>query len=327
MTLKAPTDNIREKIFEFFEPFRNPQSIDGLIIGNDLDSVISACYLKDKFGWNVVATYDYRLLWYSVNESDFFEKLSSGRYLAVDLDIYHQRIYSLGHHILEFNDNDKLPRHERTLNPNFIRGINIQSFWRKYPLGTIHFLLWLFAEKDLKRECELLIWLADSSYINGQSHKYRKNVEEWINGFLDLPLFQRMVKEIDTLEFESEIKQTILAQLGPCSICSPTGQIKSRHLGLSGFQCQWDDPNLKIQDIRDLFAIVYSLTGWAAPEFPSHSYSIIGTRRKISLNEMFERYGSLDKFLESNNVFSYVFPYNDSINFTTKINEQIRLIR
>ena len=309
----------KSNLIHAFGPFVHPQNYEGMIVGNDLDSILSACFLKGKFGWDIVGTYDYKTLWFPNGRKDFLDGIEQNRFIAIDLDIYHPNLFSLGHHILEHTERDRLPGHARTLNPNFIRGINVSNFRRKYPLGTIHFLLWLFEIESLSRECELTVWLADSSFINGQSHKFGRNVAEWIENYLDLSLFKHAVGEIDTLDFEKELSQTILAPLRKLELGQSSGQVASRHLKLSGYQCQWADPNRQRRQIHDLFEVVSKLTGWPTPGIPSRFDCIEGQRAKIPLSNVLKRFGSLDDFLEQEKVFSYVFPYQDSINYTTGI--------
>jgi len=86
--LKDTDTNDRQTITEGFVPFSNPTSVRGMIVGNDLDSVVSACFLKARFGWDRVATYDLTTLWYSDAEQDFVQNLQNGDYVAIDLDIY-----------------------------------------------------------------------------------------------------------------------------------------------------------------------------------------------------------------------------------------------
>ena len=317
MTLLRRT-HTRDKteIMRAFDPFANPGAYAGMVIGNDLDSVLSACFLKQKFGWDVSAVYDYKNLWVGEQRELFLEKFNSGKLIAIDLDVYYAKVFSLGHHILEHRESDSLPGHARTLNPNFIRGINVADFKRKYPLGTIHFLLWLLGCHPLSRECLLTVWLADSSFINAQSHRFAKNVREWVENFLDLDLFKQMLGEVDTKEFEEELSAGVLQSLKGSDLCGATGQVTSRHLQLSGYQCQWMDPNRQNEAIQKLFGAVSGLTGWQAPTFPSQFEVIQGQRGKRSLDDLLRDHGSLDTFLKSERVFSYVFPYNDSVNYT-----------
>lgn len=309
----------RTQIALAFEPFAKPASIRGMVIGNDLDSLLSACFLKSLFGWNVIATYDYKTLWYSSDEKDFLARLTQGEYVAVDLDIYHPQIFSLGHHILENDSSDALAGHARTLNPNFIRGINVANFTRKYPLGTIHFLIWLFNQTDLTRSAKFLMWLADSAFINAQSHRFRENVTEWVKDYFQSEYLLAMSERVDLIGFEEALQKEIFPALKNNPLVSETGQVKSRHLNLGGYQCQWSDPNREREAIVDLFQIISALTGWTAPKMPEQFLKIEGKRQNISAEDIKQRFGSLDNFLVGENVFSYVFPFRDSVNYTKGI--------
>ena len=309
----------RTRIAFSFEPFARPASVQGMVIGNDLDSVISACFLKSIFGWNIVATYDYKTLWYSASEKDFLARFFRGDYVAIDLDIYHPNIFSLGHHILENDSSDVLAGHARSLNPNFVRWINVTNFKRKYPLGTIHFLIWLFNQTDLTRQAKFMMWLADSAFINAQGHRFRENVLEWVKDYFKSDYLLNMTERVDLIGFEESLQKEIFPALRNNPLVTDSGQVKSRHLNLGGYQCQWSDPNRENESIAELFSIVSALTGWAAPKIPNQFLKVEGKRHTLTTGEISKRFGTLDKFLSDEKVFSYVFPYRDSVNYTNGI--------
>jgi hypothetical protein len=311
--------NNKSKIKFNFPPFSKPENIDGMIIGNDLDSLLSACLLKTKFGWDVSGIYDYVSLWYSEENSNFMEKLLSGRYIGVDLDIYHPNIPSIGHHILELDSGSNLPGHRLTLNPNFIRGIGVKDFKRKYPLGTVHFLIWLFDIEDLSQDVMYLVWLADSSFINGQSHRFRDNVTEWINNFLSGNLLENSLEKIDTEEFEIALERNIISKLKKIEICNGSGQVRSRFKSIRGFQCQWVNPASDRDSIKWVLDFISNITGWQEPEFPSKFLRLSGERKSSKISDIIDKYKTLGEFLEGEKVFSYVISFNNSINYTVKI--------
>ena len=317
--LRSTNIHDRTQIALAFEPFAKPASTHGMVIGNDLDSLLSACFLKSLFGWDVIATYDYKTLWYSAAEKDFTARFSNGEYVAIDLDIYHPQIFSLGHHILENDSSDVLAGHARSLNPNFIRGINVSNFTRKYPLGTIHFLIWLFNQTDLPRPAKFLMWLADSAFINAQSHRFRENVVEWVKDYFKSEYLLAMTERVDLIGFEESLQKEIFPALKNNRLVSESGQVKSRHLHLGGYQCQWSDPNGERESIVDLFQIISSLTGWTAPILPNQFLKLDGKRQNILTEEIKQRFGSLDNFLSDEHVFSYVFPFREAVNYTNGI--------
>lgn len=306
-----------------FEPFARPASFRGMVVGNDLDSLLSACFLKSVFGWDVAAIYDYRSLWRAAEEKDFAARFLRGEYVAIDLDIYHPQIFSLGHHILEYDSSDVLEGHARSLNPNLIRGVNVSNFTRKYPLGTIHFLIWLFNQTDLTRPAKFLTWLADSAFINAQSHRFRENALDWARNFFRSDFLLKMTERVDLPGFEEALQKEIFPALQGNPLVGVAGQVKSRHLQWSGYQCQWSDPNRERDSILALLETLSALTGWEAPRLPARFLQAEGKRRNIATEEILARFGGLDNFLAREKVFSYVFPYRDTVNYTTGIEEAL----
>lgn len=306
----------RKQIIERFSPFNHPNSVQGIIIGNDLDALLSAALLKEVFGWNVVAVYDYRTLWYDP-DCQFIKNLKAGVYLAVDLDIYRSSIPSIGHHILQLTAEDCLEQHAQTLNPNFIFGVDCRNFRSKYPLGTIHFLRWLF-EMELERRGELLCWLADSAYINAQAHRFRENVSNWLYRFFDWPPFWEIFILLDSADYEEMLIRDIGQTLNDILIApgSCRGQIKSRYKSLSGWQCQWSDPGVQAEQIGKIFDFIHEISGWQIPGLPEQYTCIAGHRGTITVPELLKNYKTLDRFLDREHVFSYVFTYANQLNYT-----------
>src|SRR5512143_2940180 len=88
-----------------------------MIIGNDLDALLSAQFLHDHLGWTVTGFYNYATMYHdpNVNPLDC---------TWVDLDIYHSLIGSIGHHILQPTPADRIADHQLTVNPNLLRGVD-----------------------------------------------------------------------------------------------------------------------------------------------------------------------------------------------------------
>lgn len=302
---------------DHFLPFARPDYVEGMIIGNDLDSLLSAAYLHEQFGWPVAGVYcGYSRLWYTGNAASLRQKLYAGKLFAVDLDICLGTVPSLGHHVISLNAGEELPGHTHTLNPNLSAGRSVrQGFHRKYPLATIHFLLWMFSENDRAQQSAPLVWLADSAFINAQ--RYRENVEDWVHNHLNLPAFAAILPALQTLEFEQHLRETVLAPLSENNLCRPlpNSGYRSKHLGLNGFQAQFDDPN--DPRIRDLNMRISRLTSWPALPFPQHFEGYIqGRRSSILVRDLPEAF---DAWLVKNEVFSYAFVFKDTLNYTSGI--------
>ena len=282
-----------------------------MIIGNDLDALLSAQFLHDYLGWTVAGFYNYTTLYHdpAINPLDC---------TWVDLDIHHPLIGSIGHHILRPAPTDRISDHQLTVNPNLLRGIDQVDFTHKYPLGTIHFLLWLHDQRvPKKRAATLLLWLADSTWINTQH--YRPNVKTWLMDWLPVPELIATFDETNTGDFEEDMRDQILSVIDLAQLADADNiQRRSKFLGLGGHQCVWNKPDelIKVRRVTDL---IERKLGWKKPKFPAHWVAVAGQRRSGVLPDLIARHGSFDAFLSNERVFSYVIPNRNRINFTTGI--------
>lgn len=306
----------KEHIKTAFLPFARPDYVEGMLIGDDLDSLLSAMYLHRHFGWQVKAVYcQFNRLWFDGDQDTFLHQLYTGRICAVDLDIYHPSVPCIGHHMIAWKDTDELPGHSHSLNPNAIRGFSVQQhFKRKYPLATIHFLRWLLEEQAETQDAELLTWLADSTFINAQ--RYRENVEEWVCNYVSLPVFIRQLPLLQTLDFEQLLQENILKSLSKNILCTGNrSAYRSRHLGINGFQCQFENPNTDNAGLQQLLDQLSLLSGWLRLPFPEKfEGSIPGIRHTIRISEIGTT--ELGDWLASKGVFSYAFTFRDRLNYT-----------
>ncbi len=282
-----------------------------MIIGNDLDALLSAQFLHDYLGWSIAGFYTYSTI-YSDPKTDLRECV------WVDLDIYHADIASIGHHILKSSAIDRIPHHRLSLNPNLLRGIDQADFKHKYPLGTIHLLLWLHDQSiKNRRPATLMLWLADSAWINAQI--YRDNVTTWLQAWLPVSELINTFDQTVTGEFEAEMRDQVLSKIDIAELAEADNiQRRSKHLDLGGHQCAWNAPSDLSKVVR-VIDLIKRRFGWAAPSFPREFKAIEGVRRSAKLPELIAKHGSLDKFLDAEKVFSYVIPNRDRINYTTEI--------
>ena len=308
----------KKTILKNFEPFYNSDTIEGMIIGNDLDSLLSASLLKDLYDWDIIGIYDYKRLWFDAKIENFVDKLKAKKYVAIDLDINKNYLPSIGHHILKVFNTDVLPDHRNSVNPNLIRGITRENFKIKYPLGTIHFMIWLHSVNNMDEKTNYLIWLADSAFINGQSHRFRDNVKEWVKKYLVNKQFLEYADRINTKEFEEKLIKMIINDLNKITICNNSGQVTSKYLNIRGFQCQWKEPNESHEEIIRVLNYINGITKWVKPGFPKEFSKFTGERKSIQTDWMLKKYESLDNFLDKEEVFSYVLPSKKTLNYTSR---------
>jgi hypothetical protein len=281
-----------------------------MIIGNDLDALLSAQFLHHTLGWKIAGFYNYTTLYHD-------PAVDLHECVWVDLDVYHAGLASIGHHILQPSPTDRIPGHRSSVNPNLLRGIDQTGFTHKYPLGTIHLLLWLHdVHIRNRRPAVLLLWLADSTWINAQ--RYRSNVREWLTNWISVPELRDTFEQTDTPDFEAEMQAQVLNRLAIAELAPGNVQNVSMHLGLGGYQCAWDKPE-DLPKVRRVTDLIYRTFSWRAPQFPRGFTAIEGQRRSARLPQLVKIYGSFDKFLANEKVFSYVIPNKDRVNYTTGI--------
>lgn len=318
----------REEIFSrypWLKPNDNPESV---IMGDDLDSAISiVLYLHTHPNAKLIGIYqNYSLIRYSDN-FNWRDILNS---VWIDLDIYHSDCRSLGHHIVQLRKDDRLPGFSSSCNLNELVGRSFSNFREKYPLGTIHFLMWLYdIEIPNIVNADLLIWLADSSYINGQSEYwkfgskrkgFRWNVRNWMNNEIPLDSNLSIFDEIDTIEFEKRMQHFQQNIMEPRGFIQGKGQAASHHLELYGYQCQ---PSMEIKShIKLLLEFVSEITGWVYSSSQVSDLKIFnqimqGNRRRIDISEI--RRVGLDNFINEQNIFSFVFQDSKTMNYTRNI--------
>jgi hypothetical protein len=303
-----------------FQPLADPSRVRGMIIGDDLDSLLSAMYLQQRFGWKVAGVFcKYTWLWHVDDRATFVDAVEAGHLIGVDLDLCHRTIPSIGHHVraLAGEPTDQAVSN-LSLNPNTWRNISVaHDFRHKYPLSTLHLLYWLMNESVMLPREMRLMWLADSSYINAQ--QYKPNVTDWVARHLHTPLFLEHIAAIQTAAWEAQLFDMTIKPLLQNSLCKPNpmSKYRSQHLKLSGYQCQWSDPveqNAQLQDLCDRLA---DLSGWRRLAFPSHFNGMIeGVRHVIPTDVVATSGMSLGRWLYHADVFSYAFVYRNVLNFT-----------
>jgi hypothetical protein len=310
----------RSKLFQKYSWLKDNE-VKHVIVGDDLDAFLALIlYLQHNPNAHVVGIYtQYKKIFYDNSLS--LNDLKKAVY--IDLDVYSKNCRSLGHHIIRQNNFNVLENFENNCNLNEIVGRSVQKdFFRKYPLGTIHFLMWLYETKTpLLPYSEALIWLADSTFINAQ--KYENNVKDWIDTIFNYPPFQESFKNCNTLFFEEQIfdLQQIMLKKG---FQKGNGQATSSHKKLTGFQCQ-PKGNESTKEIKDymlkIIDFVQEMTEWRILShqiFLNDLICIEGKRNSGKIEHYLQNI-SLDDFLKQENIFSFVFPFKDNINFTKDI--------
>lgn len=285
-----------------------------MVVGSDLDALLSATYLQETLDWDVVGFYTgFESIYYTDREA-------IGEAVWVDLDINRPDARSVGHHILRTRPDEDLHGLENSLNPNEERGVSTRNFTSKYPLGTIHLLLWLHEETSFSPLQRAFLLSADSTWVNAQ--RYTDNVTEWVENCLPLDWLTDAIEAAQTEEFERRIQNEVFPRIEAAGFShgGSSGRSQSTHLGLNGWQCSFTDP--RAEKVRNLVELLGDVMDWRPLDVPADMRVERGTRNSTNYEDVRSEHGGLDSFLQANDVFSYAIPstYRGvSINYTTDI--------
>lgn len=221
------------------------------ILSPDIDGLLCGLLMTHYLNWQVVGFYEGRNLLLKSN-------VATKDCIFLDMEILRPHIRSVGHHMnvhmLHSPPADYLEKMQNCLNPNLLRGFDrCRNFSRKYPLGTIHLLMYILENRfpkkvTLKPEGLAAIFFADGVWKI--LFNYTKNVLDWfqyLHSGLEADWWKKL-KVLSTLDLIKMIDM-FLGRLNTPIL----GKKWYGHIPLSPFD-------------KDLFATVTTLlsemTGW-----------------------------------------------------------------
>ena len=150
------------------------------ILSPDMDGLLCGLLMSHYLNWSIVGFYDGKFLLLK-------EKFSTKSCIFLDMEILRKNIRSIGHH-MNVHNFDELPVDYNDcmlscINPNQIRGFDrIHKFPQKYPLGTIHLLMYILETEypglvKIRKEGLTPIFFADGVWKI--LFKYTSNVLDW----------------------------------------------------------------------------------------------------------------------------------------------------
>ena len=170
-------DNIKNQYPWILEHDRN------CVISPDVDGMLSGLLLSKFLNWKIAGFYNGNML---LIKNDIKPK----DVVYLDVEIYNKNVFSVGQHMLLPNK-EKLPEtwneFENCISANNLRNFDAKNdFPNKYPLGTIHLLLFIL-EHNLDISCDKKA-VAPLLYADGTFKtifSYPENALEWFK-FFDL---------------------------------------------------------------------------------------------------------------------------------------------
>ena len=293
--------NILEKY-----PFLNSKN-QSFIVSSNYEGLICASFLHHHFGWKLQGFYDLKSLWLSDKAIKNKKNL-----VWVDLNILPETGKSVGGHIVSI-DSGKVPKgFESSCNLNTMRQLTINDFRKKYPFSTILFFLWLHNIKiDSSFLGRLLILQADDVWLKIQ--KFNSNVQSWIKILQDYD-WSVFIDDVSTRKFDQAVDSRLFPIISQINPTFKYGKMKSNFLNLRSRQIlvnpDWDE-----DVILNYFKLFADHLGWSPPSIPVIRRRVDGNSYKISIDEV-KKIG-LNRFIKRYKIFSYSFPSNRKISYTT----------
>ena len=174
----------------------------GLILTDDIDSLLSCSILKQKKNWNV----EQILLFKACSQNfDAYGETLNATHEAIGVDLALTNGKCFDNHLTRFSPNgDK--DNPQSINLNRIEGISRYRYKDKYNLSTV-LLLWSLYDlpkEKLSDELMMLLIAIDGSFDGFYTQEqYIPIHEHWIRDVLELPEFLKCERRHTRADFEA----------------------------------------------------------------------------------------------------------------------------
>lgn len=307
-----------------------------IVTSPDIDGILSACLLGEKYGARLAGIYTtrYLILFDNVSATDIKNAL------WLDHDISHEGIQCMGQHLVDHSKLDNLSKREKnSFNPNnyfkqtwkdSFHGSNMKKGKRdKYPYATVHFLMHGLGIKDpdLYTNHFHLLAHADGSWATCVDYEENTNVW-WRLMFPCLGLIQNLnsgyTDDPRNLIGHTRVVNDLI-NLGIAkrsSRSSPSTLIPADWRGLQGKQSisyrKNLDPQAWLTKFNGVLRYVISETGWNIniPQLVTSMYR--GLVLEVS-NRGDIKDGDFDQFMFDEDIFSHAITGAGTMRFTKRI--------
>ena len=152
------------------------------VLSPDVDGLLCGLIMSSFLDWNIVGYYDGKNLTIENN-------IDPKNVIYLDMEILRKNVLSIGHH-MNSHDIGHAPDGfnlvmNNCVNPNYIRKFDrSHSFARKYPLGTVHLLMYILENQypgmiKINKEGLASLFFADGVWKI--LFKYTSNVLDWFD--------------------------------------------------------------------------------------------------------------------------------------------------
>lgn len=270
----------------------------GLILTDDLDSLLSCAILKQVKGWDVEQVMIFK---YDKNQNfdaHGITKNATHEAIGVDLALTNGKCFD--NHLTQFKWNGT--SNPESINLNRIAGISRDKYYRKYNLSTV-LLLWSLYDlpkEKLSDELMMLLIAIDGSFQGYYTEeKYVWIHKHWLVDVLDLPEFYECEKRHTKDEFK-EIQKKYNIHKGYGKITLKNGYLST---------------DIDIERVNDVL-------GWDTDivvELPTDGFKKKAIYRDC-MRSIDDSTRSISNF--SDDVFSYALTNKYTVNYSERIEEK-----
>lgn len=199
-------DELRQKLPQWYKDTENKY---GLILTDDIDSLLGCAILKAKMNWNIQEVMLFNAKHNSEISIDWHGVADNATHEAIGVDFARVNGKCFDNHVTLFNSDDTY--NNEAINLNHICGINRNIYGQKYNSSTA-LLLWSLYDlpkENLPDELMMLLLTIDSTYYSffHNNKQFQKQNRRWLVQKLDLPQFYECQTRHKQYEFKEIAKK------------------------------------------------------------------------------------------------------------------------
>lgn len=287
-----------------------------IIINTDLDGIISGLFLQHYLNCKIVGfSNSAQNIWLQTNFTNFKDVC------FIDMFVANPDVICLDQHIVSVNKkhHNILKNNPKKINPNLLNErcfLPDLSYYKKYPFGTIHFILALLEREnyDLSKlnifktvhnlQFIDLILRADDTMNTTINSRYVENANDWWKWLQELSKQGKTILKFknyldkNTKGSSVNIKNSIekILQSNPFNCDSPDGGIK-----------EITKNNYLKENVKSYFKFIAEISNLDLFNINTSFKKYKGKTKRLSLNKEFQEELITNNTINGNKIFSYAF--------------------
>lgn len=199
-------DELKQKLPQWYKDTENKY---GLILTDDIDSLLGCAILKAKMNWNIQEVMLFNAKHNSEISIDWHGVADNATHEAIGVDFAKVNGKCFDNHVTLFNSDDTY--NNEAINLNHIYGVNRNIYGQKYNSSTA-LLLWSLYDlpkENLPDELMMLLLTIDSTYYSffHNNKQFQRQNRRWLVDQLNLSQFYECQTRHKQYEFKEIAKK------------------------------------------------------------------------------------------------------------------------